>query len=77
MKQTMKSLCPGRAIALTAVVTIFIGLGMLVAGMVIAPSGQIHSSVLVAFGEVSTFVCALLGVNKPGKTSQLKTDQNF
>lgn len=61
--ESIKYTCPKRLVAFAALFTIFVSLGMLVAGMVMAPSGQIHSSVLVAFGEVSTFVCTLLGVN--------------
>lgn len=35
---------------------------MLFMGLWMPPRGEIHSSVLVAFGEVSTFAGALLGV---------------
>lgn len=47
-----------------------IAVGMCVCGMVLlflgfffSPQGEIHSSVLIAFGEVQTFVGALLGVD--------------
>ena len=39
------------------------GLVLLFCGFWVAPEGQIHDSVLVAFGEVMTFVGALLGVD--------------
>lgn len=39
------------------------GIVMLFLGIVIPPEGEIHSSVLVAFGEVSTFSGALFGVD--------------
>ena len=39
------------------------GLLLLVAGFIIEPEGEIHGSVLIAFGEVATFAGALLGVD--------------
>lgn len=39
------------------------GCGLLVAGFVVAPTGIIHNSVLIAFGEVITFSGAILGIN--------------
>ena len=47
----------------TAVGVIVIGCGLLLAGFIISPAGEIHSSVLVAFGEILTFAGALLGVD--------------
>lgn len=35
---------------------VFVGCGLLIAGLIIEPSGEIHNSVLVAFGEILTFV---------------------
>lgn len=46
------------AVGLTAV-----GAGLLIAAFIVAPTGEIHSSVLVAFGEILTFVGALAGVD--------------
>lgn len=63
MSKRLIDSCPKQLIAITAICTIFISLGLLIAGMVIAPAGQIHESVLIAYGEVSAFVCCLLGVN--------------
>ena len=40
-----------------------IGSGLLIAGFIVPPKGVIDSSVLVAFGETSTFVAALLGID--------------
>lgn len=40
-----------------------IGSGLLIAGFIVPPEGVIDSSVLVAFGETSTFVAALLGID--------------
>ena len=39
-----------------------VGAGLLVAGFVVPPRGEIHNSVLVAFGEALTFVGAVFGV---------------
>lgn len=46
------------AAALTAV-----GAGVLVAGFAVPPTGEIDGSVLVAFGEILTFVGALFGID--------------
>lgn len=60
------------------------GILLLVAGFVVVPRGEIHDSVLVAFGEVSTFAGALFGVdynyrklwyNRRGNNSK-KTETN-
>lgn len=39
------------------------GLVLLFVGCFIPPSGEIHSSILVAFGEACTFAGALIGVD--------------
>ena len=39
------------------------GAGLLIAGFTVSPTGEIHSSVLVAFGETLTFVGALFGID--------------
>lgn len=48
---------------LIAVFLTLIGSGLLIAGFIVPPEGVIDSSVLVAFGETSTFVAALLGID--------------
>lgn len=40
-----------------------IGSGLLIAGFTVPPLGIIDSSILVAFGETSTFVAAILGID--------------
>lgn len=40
-----------------------VGVGLLIAGFCVVPTGVISSSVLVAFGELSTFAGALFGVD--------------
>ena len=39
------------------------GLIMLFCGVFIDPQGQVHESLLVAFGEVATFSGALMGID--------------
>lgn len=39
------------------------GLVMLFCGIFIDPQGEIHSSLLVAFGETATFAGALFGID--------------
>lgn len=46
-----------------AVVSMFAGLAMLFLGMFIAPQGEIHGSVLTAFGTICLFVASLLGIS--------------
>nr|DAR23142.1 MAG TPA: hypothetical protein [Caudoviricetes sp.] len=48
---------------LIATILTIIGSGLLIAGFTAPPLGVINSSVLVAFGETSTFVAALLGID--------------
>lgn len=48
---------------ITAALLSLAGLVLLFIGMIIAPSGEIHETVLVAFGEVATFAGALFGID--------------
>jgi hypothetical protein len=48
---------------ISAMILVIVGCGLLIAGFVVAPLGVIDSSVLVAFGETSTFAGALFGVD--------------
>jgi hypothetical protein len=48
---------------LTAALLIVVGSGLLIAGFSVPPTGVIDSSVLVAFGEILTFVGALFGID--------------
>ncbi len=48
---------------ITAFVLAFGGLIMLFCGIYISPLGEIHESLLVAFGEVATFAGALFGID--------------
>lgn len=46
-----------------AVLLIVIGSGLLIAGFIVPPGGEIHSSILIAYGETLTFVGALFGID--------------
>lgn len=46
-----------------AVILAIVGAGLLIAGFIVPPLGVIDGSVLVAFGETSTFMAAILGVD--------------
>jgi hypothetical protein len=48
---------------LTAALLIVVGSSLLIAGFSVPPTGVIDSSVLVAFGEILTFVGALFGID--------------
>lgn len=48
---------------LAAIFLIVIGCGLLISGFILPPSGEIHNSVLVAFGEILTFAGALFGID--------------
>jgi len=48
---------------ITAFVLALGGLIMLFCGIYISPLGEIHDSLLVAFGEVATFAGALFGID--------------
>lgn len=48
---------------IVAVILTVVGSGLLIAGFIVPPIGVIDSSVLVAFGETSTFVAAILGID--------------
>lgn len=56
-----------------AVLLVVSGIVLLFCGFWIAPAGEIHNSVLVAFGETSTFAGALFGVDYSYK---IKSKQN-
>lgn len=50
-------------IYLLAIITLSGGMTLLFFGLFIPPKGEIHQSVLTAFGLISFFVGALLGVS--------------
>ena len=46
-----------------AAVLTFAGIGLLYLGTLLAPQGEIHETILVAFGEVATFAGAIIGID--------------
>lgn len=48
---------------ISAILLVAIGAFLLIAGLFIPPMGVIHSSVLVAFGEVAVFAGSLFGID--------------
>lgn len=50
-------------IYILAIVVMIAGLSLLFIGLFISPEGEIHSSVLTAFGTVCIFVASLLGIS--------------
>lgn len=53
----------GRFQLIVATLVTLAGLGLMTAGFIVSPVGEIHSSVLVAFGECLTFSGALMGID--------------
>lgn len=53
-----------------AVLLTVCGILLLFFGFLAVPTGEIHNSVLVAFGETSTFAGALFGVDYKYKSKQ-------
>ena len=60
---------------LMAILLVVSGIVLLFSGFWIAPAGEIHISVLVAFGEISTFAGALFGVDYSYKIKQIKDEK--
>ena len=48
---------------MSAIFLIVIGCGLLITGFIIPLYGEIHNSVLIAFGEILTFAGALFGID--------------
>ena len=48
---------------ITAALLALAGLVLLFCGMYIDPAGEIHESVLVAYGEILTFAGSLMGID--------------
>lgn len=52
------------------------GMAMLIMGLWTPPVGEIHSSVLIAYGEVSTFAGSLFGIDYTYRYKLKKTFNN-
>lgn len=61
---------------LTAIALIALGCGLLIAGFVLPPPGEIHNSVLIAFGEILTFAGALFGIDYHYKYNSSNHEEN-
>ena len=48
---------------IVAIIVVVVGCSLLIAGFIVPPVGIIDNSILVAYGEVSTFAGALLGID--------------
>ena len=59
---------------LAAVLLIVVGCGLLITGFIVPPPGEIHNSVLVAFGEILTFAGALFGIDSHYKYKDHEKD---
>ena len=49
------------------------GIALLFVGVIIAPKGEIHESLLVAFGEIATFAGSIIGIDYRYKTKNQKS----
>ncbi len=61
---------------LISALLIIIGCGLLIAGFCVPPVGIIDSSILIAFGEILTFVGAIFGIDYSYKIKLSKTDND-
>lgn len=59
-----------------AVILFLTGVGLLIAGFIVPPTGIIDPSVLVAFGEVLTWVATIIGVDYHFKTKRQKIEED-
>lgn len=59
-----------------AIILIIVGVVLLFLGFGADPYGEIHDSVLVAYGEVSTFAGSLLGIDYTYKYKMYKASVN-
>lgn len=58
-----------------AILLVVSGIVLLFSGFWVVPAGEIHNSILVAFGEISTFAGALFGVDYSYKIKQVKDEK--
>lgn len=54
-----------------------VGCGLIIAGIWIPPSGEIHNSVLIAFGEILTFVGMVFGMKYDYQKTLIKHEKIF
>lgn len=56
-------------------ILILVGCGLLIAGFCVPPVGIIDNSVLIAFGEILTFVGAIFGIDYSYKVKVIKQNK--
>ncbi|MCH5326928.1 MAG: hypothetical protein J1E29_06970 [Duncaniella sp.] len=61
---------------LAAIFLIAIGAALLITGFIVPPSGEIHNSVLIAFGEILTFAGALFGIDYKYRYNNKDNEKN-
>ena len=61
---------------LSAILLIVVGCGLLISGFIMPPPGEIHNSVLIAFGEILTFAGALFGIDYHYKYKSQNHEEN-
>ena len=61
---------------LAAIFLMAIGSGLLIAGFIVPPPGEIHNSVLIAFGEILTFAGAVFGMKYHYQYGNTKHEDN-
>ena len=61
---------------ITAAILAIIGMVLLFCGMYIDPQGEIHETVLVAYGEVLTFSGSLMGIDYNYKFKYRNNNEN-
>lgn len=61
---------------ITAAVLSIGGLILLFVAMLIDPAGEIHETVLVAFGEVATFAGSIIGIDYRYKFKKINDNEN-
>jgi len=59
-----------------AIILIIVGVVLLFMGFYADPYGQIHDSVLIGYGEVSTFAGSLLGIDYTYRYKMFKAGQD-
>lgn len=62
---------------LAAILLIVIGCALLIAGFIVPPPGEIHDSVLIAFGEILTFAGAVFGMKYHYQYQRSDTDSDI
>lgn len=60
---------------LVSALLIIVGCGLLIAGFCVPPVGIIDNSVLIAFGEILTFVGTVFGIDYNYKSKTFKNNE--